>query len=154
MLPDVDDELACVIATIEAEITPHVADDYAASLCLTVAQVLRSVRARVAREGQALHEDNAELRELLGRLRTDVDAATTGRIDAALAATALTATGGYVPVGELQQQAIVLREALVRCIGALPDRSSTGRAAIRSYLMHQLERQRPWLVDAFSGPRR
>ena len=36
MLPDVDDELACLIDTIEAEIAPHVDDDYAASLCLTV----------------------------------------------------------------------------------------------------------------------
>ena len=85
MLPDVDDELACLIDTIETVISPHVDDDYAASLCLTVAQVLRSVRARVAHEGQALHDDNTELRELLERLRAEVDAATVGQIDAALA---------------------------------------------------------------------
>ena len=152
ILPDVDDELACLIDTIEAVITPHVDDDYAASLCLTVAQVLRSVRARVAHEGQALHDDNAELRELLERLRADAGAATVDQIDAALAQAS--ATGGYVAVTELQREAMVLRQALVACIEALPDRDAPARAAIRRYLTHQLVRQRPWLVDAFTGPRR
>ena len=152
MLPDVDDVLACLIDTIEAEITPHVDDDYAASLCLTVAQMLRSVRARVNHEGQALHEDNAELRELLGRLDADVDAATSEQIGEALAAA--TASGGYVAVDELQRHAMALRQALVVCIEALPDRDASARDAIRQYLAHQLERQRPWLIDAFTGPRR
>ena len=152
MLPDVDDELACLITRSRLDITPHVHDDYAASLCLTVAQVLRSVRARVAHEGQALHDDNAELRELLAQLRADVAPATADEIDAALARAS--ATGGYVAVTELQRQAIVLRQALVACIEALPDRDAPARAEIRRYLANQLERQRPWLIDAFTGPRR
>ena len=62
--------------------------------------------------------------------------------------------GGYVAVTELQREALVLRQALVACIEVLPDRDAPARAAIRRYLTHQLERQRPWLVDAFTGPRR
>ena len=130
-------------------------DDYAASLCLTVGQVLRSVRARVAHEGRALHDDNSELRELLGRLRSEVDATTAERVEAALAeAASIPSGGGYVAVADLQQQAMVLREALVACVAAIPDRHAPARAAVRTYLTHQLERQRPWLVDAFTGPRR
>ena len=61
---------------------------------------------------------------------------------------------GYPTVARLQQEATVLRSALVACIEALPDREHPGRAAIRAYLARQLARQRPWLVEAFTGPRR
>ena len=127
LYPDVDDLLASILDTFERYVAPAVDDEYAASLCLTIGQLLRSVRARVAQEGDALAADNAELRALLGELRPDVDAATVGQIDAALAQGS--ATGGHVVVTESQREAVVLRQALVACIGALPDRDGAGASS-------------------------
>jgi hypothetical protein len=151
MYPDTDDVIASIIDTFDRYIAPQVDDEYAASLCLTVSQLLRSVRVRVQQEGQALYADNAELRLLLGTLRTEVPAPEVEVIDAACRP----AEGaGYLSVRRLREDAIRLREALVACIEAIPDRDHPGRVAVRGYLQEQLQRQQPWLVDAFTGPRR
>ena len=152
MRPDADHVLASVIDTFERYIAPEVHDEYAASLCLTVGQLLRSVRARVAHEGEALWDDNRELRELLGTLRPQVAPTVGGLIDDALVPAG--DPDAYPSVARLQAEADRLRGALVACIEAIPDREHPARAAIRVYLGHQLDRQRPWLVDAFDGPRR
>jgi hypothetical protein len=153
--PNADDVLATVIETFDHEIAPHVHDEYAASLCLTVSQLLRSVRARVAHEGTALSEDNRELRELLFSLRGDVPARVAHHIDLALdLAPADQPVDGYRSVVQLQAEAVVLRAALVEVIEAVPEGDQPTHGSIRSYLRRQLERQRPWLVDAFTGPRR
>src|SRR4029078_12389942 len=47
ILPDTDDVLASIIDTFDRYIAPQVVDDYAASLCLTVSQLPRSLRARM-----------------------------------------------------------------------------------------------------------
>jgi hypothetical protein len=154
LYPDVDDLLASILDTFERYVAPAVDDEYAVSLCLTIGQLLRSVRARIAHEGDALAADNAELRTLLHELRPVLDGATP-------AATALTevdtralAPDQYVDPGLLRAESARLRGLLVTCIEALPDREQPERAAIREYLRHHLDRQRPWLVDAFTGPRR
>jgi hypothetical protein len=149
--PNADDVLASVIDTFDRYIAPEVRDEYAASLCLTVSQLLRSVRVRVAEEGQALHDDNEELRRLLVGLRDDMSPPVRTQVDEVLGAPTPEA---YVPVARLQADAVSLRGVLVACIDDLPDRVHPGRQAIRTYLAHQLERQQPWLVDAFTGRRR
>ena len=116
--------------------------------------MLRSVRARVAHEGEALYEDNRELRALLTTVRDQVDAHVGAGIDEALAHGRDTAGDGYVTVKRAHAEAVALRTALVACIDAVPDRQHPVRRAARVYLQHQLERQQPWLVDAFTGPRR
>jgi len=150
--PDVDDVLAVVIETIEREIAPTVDDEHAASLCRTVAQLLRSTRARVAHEGEALSEDNRQLRSVLAGLRDAVPAPVAPRIDAVLADEA----AGYRPVTDLQREAVALRRALVEAMTSLASETddSAHQQAIRGYLHDELERQRPWLVDAYTGPRR
>jgi len=151
MLPDVDDVLASLADTVATGIAPHVQDEHAASLCRTVVQLLGSVRARVAAEGPALAEDNDDLRALLARLRDAVPAPVAEEVDAALA---WSGDGSSPTVPSLQAEARVLRGALVACINAIPDREHPARAEIRAYLQRQLDRQRPWLIDAFTGPRR
>lgn len=148
--PDVDDVLAAVIDTFDRYIAPEVHDEYAASLSLTVSQLLRSMRVRVAEEGDSLWADNAELRELLRSLLPSVPAALVGAIEDACELT----IAGYPSVVRLRDEAVRLRAVLVTCIDALPDRQHPGRAEIRTYLERQLRRQQPWLVDAFTGPRR
>jgi hypothetical protein len=151
ILPDTDDVLASIIDTFDRYIAPKVVDDYAASLCLTVSQLLRSLRARIEHEAAALYEDNAELRMLLVLLAGDVPGDVRTGVEDALAASN---TDEYPSVHLLQDHALRLREALVACIDSLPDREHPARHAIRLYLRNQLQRQQPWLVDAFDGPRR
>jgi hypothetical protein len=141
--PGVDEALDCIVAAVEQQIAPHVVDEYAASLCRTVAQMLRSVKVRVAQEPAALVADNAELRAVLSahahRLfdRADLDAAVSE--SAARQAPSL---------ADLYRDADALR------IEAVPDAADPARVAARKYLAHALDRERPWMVDAFTGPRR
>ena len=150
MYPDVDDLLASVIDTFERYIAPHVDDEYAASLSLTVTELLRSVRVRVALEGEALAADNAELADLLAELRPHVPPDVVALVDEALASP----LDGYPSVARLQQKAEGLRRALAAAIDSLPDPDHPGRVAARAYLTNHLRRQEPWLVQAFVGPRR
>jgi hypothetical protein len=149
--PSVDDALAAIIAAVEEQIAPHVQDEYAASLCRTVGQMLRSVQARLKEEPAALAADNADLREVLSanldRLPGDIRAQVSAALDARSARAAAS-------LDELTAEALALRGALVRVIGAVTDSGDPVRKAARDYLRRQLERERPWMRDAFNGPRR
>lgn len=149
--PTSDDLLGAVVDAVEREIAPACADDdYAASLCRTVAQMLRSVRVRIRVEQAALDEDNAELRVLLAGqdgLPTEVAEQVRRAVAAEPAAT-------HAPLCELQSDAQRLRAALAAVIDALPDEDHPTRSAARDYLARQLGREREWQQDAFTGPRR
>lgn len=149
--PSVDDVLASVIDAVEREIAPSVGDDYAASLCRTVAQMLRSVRVRVREEIASLAEDNAELRALLAssadRLPDDVRGVVLDAVNRA-------PEPRYPALADLQDDAVRLRSALVSVINAVPDAADPVREAVRGYLRRQLEREQVWQQDAFTGPRR
>jgi hypothetical protein len=157
--PTADDVLATIIDTFDQYLLPEIHDEYAASLALTVSQLLRSVRARVAHEGEALWEDNAELRALLSEVApglpegTAASVAAAATVDRTLASTP-SRTGTYWTTARLQAEAMDLRAALVEVIEALPDVDHPARAAIRGYLEANLRRQEPWLVAAFTGARR
>lgn len=150
MYPTADESLAAIIDTFERDIVPLIDEEYGSSLCLTIGQMLRSVRVRVALEGPVLDEDNHDLRALLTELRGEVPASLATAIDATIGLPA----DGYRPLEELQAEAAELRGVLEACIDAIPDRTSDTRAKIREYLTRHLERQQPWLIDAFTGPRR
>lgn len=152
--PDADDVLASIIDTFDRYLAPEIHDEYAASLALTVGQLLRSVRARVAHEGEALWDDNAQLRGLLAGLAADLPATQAAAVAAALAPAPVAAGPAYPSVARLQDEAVRLRAALVAAIGALPDPDHPARVAVRRYLADNLRRQEPWLVHAFDGPRR
>jgi hypothetical protein len=151
MYPGVDEVLGSVIATLEEMITPAVEDETAASACRTAAQLLRSVRARLVFERSALAADNADLRSVLAAALDQVPDESRHALEAALA----------IPPGstrslpaELSAEATALRGGLVTTIDSIPDGSHPVRAAARAYLGRSLDRQKPWLVDAFTGPRR
>lgn len=147
--PGSDEILSSVIATVEAEIAPLLEDDdYAASLCRSIAQLLRHVQVRVEEEVPALSEDNAELRSLLDSLSEDPSvAAVVGSLPAAPVAR-------YAARRELEQEALALRAALVAAVEAHPDDEGPVRHAARAYIGNQLRRQLPWQQDAYTGPRR
>jgi hypothetical protein len=149
--PDADAILAAVIGAVEDEIAPAVTDEYAASLCRTAAQMLRSVRVRVRVEQAALAEDNAELRALLAAIDLPLPVAVR---DAVAAAVRQEPPAELPPLDALRGDALRLRSALAAVIDATPDDAAPVRWAARTYLEHQLERERAWQQDAFTGPRR
>ena len=133
--PTMDEVLANVIASFDDIIKPGVDDPYASSIALTIGNLLRHVRARAEHEPGALWDDNCDLRELLGEL--GVDAPPERPADQ------------YPGLGVLVEEAIALRTALDAHV-----RSQPGDVRVRAYLARQLERQRPWMIEAWEGPRR
>jgi septal ring factor EnvC (AmiA/AmiB activator) len=147
--PGVGEALESIVAAVENDIAPKVEDEYAASMCRTVAQMLRSVRVRIAEEPAALAADNAELRELLA---AHADRSPDReRLDTAVRTSA---ERRRPTLDELYADAEALRSALSALIEAVPDSTDPARKAAREYLRHSLDRERPWMVDAFTGPRR
>ena len=153
MRPGPHHTLDAVIATFEEHIMPEVADEYLRSLGLTIGQMLRSVRVRILREPEALYEDNADLRDVLEGVLPSLDEATAQGVRSALDGSEI-ADGVYPSLERLMAEADQLRSALVAVIEANPDADHPARVAARDYLRRQLERQEPWLVDAWTGPRR
>jgi hypothetical protein len=147
--PTVDDILRSVIATIEDEISPS-ADEYAASLCRTSAQMLRHVAARLQAEVPALVADTDDLRRVLAGLARDVPSLEP-TISEAIAAKPLPK---FPALSDLQADAVRLRGLLVDVIDESPEVASPARAAARAYARRYLERELPWQQDAYTGPRR
>lgn len=153
--PRVPDILTAVIETIDRDIAPKISPDddgYAQSLCRTVGQMLRMVRARIEHEERVLTEDNAELRSLLLEYLPVVSQDVRASVDAALVVP--DAPRVETAVDRLAQEATRLRTALALLIPAFPDSTCPFRSAVRDYLSLHLARHSPWLADAFTGPRR
>jgi hypothetical protein len=151
MYPGVDEALEAVIQTVEDEISPHVTNDLASSLCRTASQMLRSVRSRIEHEIPALDGDNAALRQHLAKWLDELPP------EAANVARQAVAAGPqprYPSLRDLTADAHRLRAALVCAIEQMPAPEHEFRAETRTYLTQQLSREKVWLQDAFSGPRR
>ena len=147
--PGAQEILASVVAAVEREIAPVVAHyEYAASLCRTVAQMLRHVSVRVEQEVPALTADNAELRALLEAF-ADQD-----RLATVVGALPPAPVARFATRDDLVEEATALRHRLVAVIEATPDEQSPVRQACQGYLGNQLRRQLPWQQDAYTGPRR
>jgi hypothetical protein len=151
MYPGVDEALDAIVETVENEIAPHVQDELAASLCRTVAQMLRSVRVRVEHEPAALLADNQTLRGLLTEWLDELpdESRTT-----AAAAIAKSPAPVYPSLADLKADATRLRSALVDGIQTVEDADHGFRMGVREYLTQQLGHEKAWMQDAFTGPRR
>lgn len=153
--PGIAEVLSAVIDTIEREIEPNVADaddGYPASLCRTVGQMLRMVQARLENEEHALTEDNAELRALLADWAPHTPEPARQVVASALHADPPEPAARTAD--RLAAEAVRLRAGLTALIAATPDAGNPARVAAREYLCHQLQRERAWMVDALTGPRR
>lgn len=155
MRPAAHHVLDAVIDTFDTHLMPEVDDAYARSLGLTVSQMLRSVRVRIVEEPAALWEDNADLAAVLAGFGDRLPGDLPGRVaDALAAAEAVIGPDDYPSLDLLMDRADILRGALVDVIEAVDDREDPVRREARDYLRRQLARQEPWLVDAWTGPRR
>ncbi|HSG78419.1 MAG TPA: hypothetical protein VLD62_02470 [Acidimicrobiia bacterium] len=153
MRPGPHHTLDAVVATFEEYVMPEVADEYVRSLGLTIGQMLRSVRERILHEPEALHEDNADLRDVLVGVLPVLGPETAATVRRALDESVIP-DGVFPSLERLMAEADALRGALVAMIEATADPEHPARSAGRDYLRRQLERQEPWLVDAWTGPRR
>ena len=133
--PTLDEVMQNLVSSFDDIIKPDISDPYASSLALTLSNLLRHVRVRARLEPQALWIDNADLRELLIRLGVPAPA----RIP----------TDVYPSIDRLLDEAFALRSALDGYVLEHP-----GHPEVLAYLSRQLARQRPWMMDAWSGPRR
>ena len=117
--PTLDEVMTNVIASFDDIIRPDVTDQYASSIALTLSNLLRHVKVRARLEPEALWTDNADLRELLGRL--------------GVAAPPPIPADVYPSIERLIDEAFALRTALD---GFIADR-----------LMEALWREALWLVN-------
>jgi hypothetical protein len=133
--PTLDEVLGNVIESFETWLVPEITEPYALSVAQTVGNLLRHVRARAGFEPEALWHDNADLRQVLDGL--------------GVAAPPPLADQCYPGLEVLVNEAMELREALDAFVVEHP-----GHPDVLAYLARQLQRQRPWMVEAWSGPRR
>jgi hypothetical protein len=169
MRPRADEILRSVVATFDEYVAPDVNDPFAKSLALTMSNLMRNVALRIDQEGQALFDDNRQLREVLADVRSYLEASPGGRFDpqAKEISDALTrehyGPGVYPSLALVTDEATDLRWALQHAIRALESaRPELGeqqeyralREEIRRYLRASLEREMAFIVPAFTGERR
>lgn len=153
--PSVDELLEGIVAALEEGVLPHVQDEHAASTARTAVQLLRSARVRLRAEPAALLEDNADLRAVLLDVGGRRDVQLSEEVLARLAsAAAHRAPPGPPATEDLLAERSVLAAALTAVIDDVPNQASPVRVEARAFLTRSLARRRPWLVDAFTGPRR
>jgi hypothetical protein len=133
--PTLDEVMTNVIASFDGIIKPAVEEPYSASIALTISNLLRHAQVRMTDEPEALWDDNRDLRGLLAEI--------------GVAAAPERPAGEYPSLARLVDEAIALRTALDAYVIAHP-----GDQRVREYFGRQLERQRPWMIEAWEGPRR
>jgi hypothetical protein len=146
-----------VAASLERDVSPHVADKWAASALRSAVQLLTHLATRVENEQAVLIEDNADIRQVLESSRVRMAAYPGGAewrraIDQVLAA-AEPAPHDAVGLDRRNDEYQRVVELLLRdrpALHALP----TGQeihADLRRYLQRRLEREHAVYFPAFTG---
>jgi len=165
----ISDLLLTIDTTLAERVAPSVEEIGGRSALATVRHLLNYVRVRVEQDGQALVDDIAALRNLLGELsdyhNQAGDAAAATAIDDALGSLPPPDPSRYRSLNELAADAAILREALYGTLATLQGLRDTrggdpayreARAAIRTYIVRQIEQEGDIIAPAFfgRGPRR
>ncbi|MCZ7526581.1 MAG: hypothetical protein M5U14_09525 [Acidimicrobiia bacterium] len=166
MRPRADEVLRSAIQTLDEEVLPAVAEPYARSLALTVSNLLRHVLVRLEREGPVLAEELHDLRgslaEVADLLREAEGAEIVGEIDTVLTRT-WREPGEHPTLAGLDGEASALRAVVDRTLRALhtggarpggDDPRGLALGVLRAYLARHLDREMPFVVEAFTGERR
>jgi len=169
--PTATDLLRTIDHAIEEKIEPSLKDLTGRSAMATVRHLLRYVMIRLEKEGQTLTDDIAALRKLLPEVRTyflslgDKDGS---KAQAKMIEDALVPRFDptkYRTLDSLAEEGAVLREALYKSLERLQAlRGTYGkdasyhavRAAIRSYIVKEIEQEGEIIAPSFfgRGPRR
>lgn len=169
--PTTIDILRTVDSNIEEKIVPSLKDLTGLSAMATVRHMLRHVMVRIETEGQSLFDDIASLRKLLPQVQSYLNsldsppaAAEAKKIGEALGKVYYD-RGTYPSLILLSQEAGSLRECVYQALKYLQSiraaqkgkASYDGvRAAIRDYIVFQMEEEEKIIAPAFygRGPRR
>jgi hypothetical protein len=143
-----------VMWTYEQWLAPNIDDPYAKSLSITTGLLMEHVAARIESEGQALWDDNRDLRSVLIAISPAVPNVS-AEIEEVLARR-FVGEGEYPSVDKLVDEAESLRRVLTHSIDALWEHEDQcAHALVREYLSRQLMREARWMADVFVGkPRR
>lgn len=163
------DLLRVIDATLVDKVAPSLGDVNGRSALATVRHLLHFVRVRIEQEGQMLADDGAALRTLLAEIAdyhsAAGDAAEAAAVQTALAATPERRPDRYATLDDVSDEARGLREALHQALAQLQAFRAARRddpayrairAAIRSVIVREIEREGEIVAPAFfgRGPRR
>jgi hypothetical protein len=161
------DLLKTIDATLVQYVEPSLGDIGGKSALATVRHLLNFVKVRIEREGQVLLDDIAALKltlaDVIAYHRAAGDDA--GATEQALNAAPAPDPTKYRSLNDLSAEAATLRETLYRALARLQAlRAARGddprykalRAAIRAYIVRQIEQEGEIVAPAFfgRGPRR
>lgn len=148
--------------SLDARVTPHVEDKWAASTLRSVHCLLEHLAVRVDAEGPLLHEDNADLAATSATVVVLLADATgpvaeTRDALAALGARSWRAPDAYPTTTSLAEENDAWRTAVDLLLRALrtgdehvdPDRRAAAEAAIDDQLRRRLQRDQPLFAPAF-----
>lgn len=154
MMPTAEQMLAAVQLALREHVVPQIEDQWAQSALRSVDVILNHLQARVPAEGPMLHQDTAELADLLTTAQAALPAD-----DAALGAfldEAPDMLAGYARVDALQALNHRGREALdrmlVRCQARKGDATADGvHADLRAYLIRHADRESGFFFPTYVG---
>jgi len=169
--PTATDLLRTIDHAIEEKIEPSIGDLTGRSAMATVRHLLRYVKTRIETEGQTLTDDIATLRTLLPQVRdyfrslSDKDGAKQQAMAIDEALMPRHDSQKYRTLDSLAEETHTLREALYKSLERLQaGRGTYGkdaayiaiRAAIRAYIVHEIEQEGEIIAPSFfgRGPRR
>lgn len=147
--------------SLQHRVVPVTDDKWAASTLRSVHCLLQHLSVRVEAEGALLHEDNADLRRVLGDVRGALEP--TGRCDEActdldaVLARRWREDGDFPTVASMTEENDALRAAVDALLGSLhePARADpegvevAALAMLDGYLQRRLQREQPLFVPAF-----
>jgi hypothetical protein len=145
--------------SLQNRVAPVTEDKWAASTLRSTHCLLQHLAVRVDQEGQLLHEDNADLRTVLGAVAARLTGAPWARersaVEAALAR-AWREAGAYPTVASMSDENESMRgvvDDLVSVLhGAAPDQRAVADGAlgdVDAYLARRREREQPLFMPAF-----
>ena len=166
--PQVHEILESIRWTLKHQVLPELDDPYAESLAYTMVNMLRHTQVRIQLEHRATRQDVAELREILADARRLLPAPDDSGTSLSEAIGSTLEGAPPLPdagpsLSDLDAEREDLRELLDQVIHVLdtePSRRQRDdarqqlRDRIRTHLTKSLERQSPWMLEAFQGRRR
>lgn len=156
MRPTTPELITAIVASLEQQVAPHVADKWAASALRSAAQLLNHIALRTESEARVFEDDNVDARQVLAavlaRLAEAAEfAAARDTIERALAEPAPGAhhAGGLDARNETYQAAI---EYLLNHSGVRAFEKGAVHRVLREYLRRRLEREHPLYFPVFTTP--
>lgn len=155
MQPSAKQLIESIDWSLQQRVVPLTADKWAASTLRSVHCLLLHLSTRVESEGQLLHDDNADARDVLARLRDAVPDDCRRQIDDVLGR-AWREADAYPTVASLNEENEALRGVVDRTLVAAragggfdADARVTVVRELDGYVRRRLERDQPLFIPAF-----